>query len=85
MEGERICATSGGPERADVENPGYRGRQDEEDVEKMQGILGCPHAISKSGGGSGLARSGRHETAWPPHAESKKDRSDAGGREQDES
>jgi len=83
VEVERICATSGGPERADVENPDYRGRQDEEDVEKTQDVLGCPQAISKSGGGSGLARSGHHE-AKRPHAESKKDRSDAGGREQDE-
>ena len=84
MEVERICATRGGPERADVEKPDCHGGQDEEGVEKMQAVLGCPHTISKSGGESGLARSGRLEIAWPPHVESKKDRADAVGREQDE-
>jgi len=63
-----------------VEDPDYQGRQDEEDVEKMQDVLSCPHALRiTSGRRSGLARSGGRE-----HAESKEERSDSEGREKDE-
>jgi len=80
VEVERICATSGGPERADVENLDHQGRQDEEDVEKTQGVLDCPHALRiTSGRRRGLARSGAREDA-----ESKEERSSSWGREKDE-
>lgn len=68
VEVERICATSGNHGRADVENPDYRGRQGEEDVEKTQDVLGCPQATSRGGSRSGLAKSGHHG-ATRPHAE----------------